>query len=268
MPLLGAKILLQGPSGTGKTFAIKTLVGAGLEVFLVAMDNGVETIGKFPAATVEHIHWRYIPPLKPTWDVLKQTGKLINTLNNEQLQKLADPRRGEYCQILDVIDLCNNFVDSKGKEWGSVDSWDASRVLVFDGLTGLNMMCRTLAVGGKPVLTQPDWGVSMDYELKLIRMLCGIQAHFVLIAHVEREINEVSGGMKIMASALGRKNAPQLPGEFSDVILTKRAGPNYYWSTIDSDADLKTRNLPLSDKLEPTFVPLFDTWRNSSSVLG
>ena len=267
MPLVGAKVILEGPSGTGKTHSLGTLVDAGLEVFIIATDNGIETIGKFPKEKLEKIHWRYIPPLKPSWDVLKTMGKNINNFNNQALQAMVDPNRGQYVQILDVVDLCNNFVDHRGTSYGSVDSWGTDRVLVFDNLSGLNLMCRTLAVGGKPVMTQPDWGVSMDYQLKIIQMLTGINTHFVLISHVERETNEVTGGLKIMPSALGRKNAPQMPMWFSDVILTYRDGANFRWSTLNNDADLKSRNLPMSDKLDPSFVPLINTWKNSSSIL-
>lgn len=268
MSIIGTKVILEGPSGSGKTHALGTLVDAGLEVFIMATDNGIETIGKFTPKQLEKIHFKFIPPMRPSWNVLKETGKAINMLNNDALQKMTDSNRGKYIQVLELVDLCNEFVDHKGNKWGSVDSWGPDRVLVLDNLTGLNIMCRTLAVGGKPVLTQPDWGVSMDYELKFIHMLTGINAHFVLVSHVEREVNEVTGGLKVMPSALGRKNAPQLPAFFSDVILTRREVDKFYWSTANSDADLKSRNLPIGDKLEPSFVPLIETWRKSSSILG
>jgi hypothetical protein len=267
MSIIGSKVLLIGPSGTGKTYSLRTLVDAGLEVFIIATDNGIETIGKFTPQQLEHIHWKYIPPLKASWSVLKDMGKKINQLNNQMLQGMVDSQRGEYNQILDVVDLCEKFVDDSGKDWGSVDSWGTDKVLVFDGLSGLNLMCRTLAVGGKPVMTQPDWGVSMDYELKFIQTLTGITAHLVLIAHVEREMNEVTGGTKVMPAALGRKNAPQLPQWFSDVILAYRDGSTYKWSTLNTDTDLKTRNLPYSDKLDPSFVPLINGWKQSSSII-
>ena len=264
----GAKVLMLGPAGTGKTHSIGTLVDAGLEVFIIATDNGIETIGKFRKEQLEHIHFKYIPPLRPSWSVLRDTGKMINMLTNDKLQQSVDSNRSKYVQVLEVVDLCNKFVDKNGKDWGDVSTFGTDKVLVLDNLTGLNLMCRTLAVGGKPVLTQPDWGVSMDYELKFIHMLTGLNCHFVLMSHVEREVNEVTGGLKIMAAALGRKNAPQLPGMFSDVILTRREVDQFWWSTANTDADLKSRNLPINDRLPPTFVPLIESWRKSESVLG
>lgn len=265
--LPGPKVLLEGAIGTGKTHSLGTLVDAGLEVFVIATDNGVETLGKLTPAQRAKIHFKYVPPMRASWSVLRETGAMINRFNNDALQKSTDANRNQYVQILEIVDLMMNFKDAHGKSWGSVNDWGPERALVIDNLSGLNVMCRTLAVGGKPVLTQPDWGVSMDYELKFLKMACGLDCTFVLIAHIERELNEVTGGMKIMPGALGRKNAPQIPIDFSDVVLCYRENAKFWWSTVNSEADLKARNLPLSDKIEPSFVPLITSWRNSSSVL-
>jgi hypothetical protein len=52
-----------------------------------------------------------------------------------------------------------------------------------------------------------------------------------MISHIEREIDEVLGGSKVMASTLGRKLAPKLPRYFSDVILAEKTGAKFSWST-------------------------------------
>jgi hypothetical protein len=118
-------------------------------------------------------------------------------------------------------------------------------------------------VGGKPVKSQADWGIAMDQIEKLIRQFTdGCRCHFILTAHVEREVDQVFGGVKITVSTLGVKLAPKIPPMFSDVILTYREGKNFLWSTANPQADLKARNLPLEDGLPPTFKPILEKWKS------
>ena len=70
------------------------------------------------------------------------------------------------------------------------------------------------------------------------------------------------GGIKLMVSALGNKNAPALPRFFSDVILTAREGDQFTWGTASSKADTKARNIPWKDKQPPSFVPIIKNWRD------
>jgi hypothetical protein len=49
---------------------------------------------------------------------------------------------------------------------------------------------------------------------------------------------------------------------FSDVILTKRQVTKFFWSTADSQADLKARNLPIADDLPPDFRPILEKWKS------
>ena len=95
-----------------------------------------------------------------------------------------------------------------------------------------------------------------------INTFCGsIRCLAVMIAHLERERDEVTGAEINMASTLGRKFAPKIPRFFSDVIHARRDGTTFLWSTTTLNTDLKARNVALSDKLPPSFKPLIDTWR-------
>jgi len=42
--LKGVKVLLEGPTGTGKTHSLGTLVDTGLEVFYLGIDSGREAL--------------------------------------------------------------------------------------------------------------------------------------------------------------------------------------------------------------------------------
>jgi hypothetical protein len=82
----------------------------------------------------------------------------------------------------------------------------------------------------------------------------------VLLSHVEREVDEVLGGVKLMVSTLGKKLPPKLAPMFSDAILTVRNVDKWYWDTASALADVKTRNLPISNKNNPDFRTILDKW--------
>ena len=54
---------------------------------------------------------------------------------------------------------------------------------------------------------------------------------------------------------------------FSDVVMAKRLGREFYWDTIDPLADLKTRNLPLADKISPDFAAIVAKWKSRGGVI-
>jgi hypothetical protein len=135
-------------------------------------------------------------------------------------------------------------------------------------MAGLGRAAMSLVVGGKAVKSQSDWGIAQDQVEKLLRMLCdNCACHFVLIAHVERETDQVLGGVKLMVSTLGRALAPKIPAMFSDVILTVRSGDKWTWDAGSAQADVKVRNLPFKSDLPPTFGPVVEKWKARGGLL-
>lgn len=256
----GVNVLLMGAPGSGKTHSIRTLVDAGLEVFVLFTEPGMEVIAD---TDKEHVHWQYVAPAQASWDDMIKNAKSIQSFDNAALQKMAGMNKQAYGQFIDVLNACANPKCSRcGKEFPSVDTWGTDMAFVFDSLSGLNLMALDLAVGGKPIRTLPDWGIAMDNEEKLInRLTLGTMCHFVLMAHLERETDEVLGGIKLMASALGRKLAPALPRFFSDVVMTVNKQGKFTWTTANSQADTKARNLPWKEDQPPSFAPILDQWR-------
>lgn len=262
-PIAGTNTLIMGPAGTGKTWCIPTLADAGLEVFCCFTDPNYTSATRDP-----RIKWKYIPPATGKWADLRKTAEYINTLTIAGLGKLSLNKLA-YTQWLDVIDQMNDFRLQTGQSYGDVGLWDTNRALVIDGLTGLNKMSKNLTVGSNPSISQPEWGVMMDnLERFLETLTTQTWCHFVLIAHIEREIDEVAQMSKIMVSTLGRKLAPIIPPKFNDVILASREGTNFFWNTLRSDVDTRAAYLPIQDKQPADFRPLIRVWKERGGVIA
>lgn len=196
---------------------------------------------------------------------LLRAAQDIGNNAQETLHKMQDMTRGgmnnHWWQLLSQ--LMNWKSDRDGRLFGPVDSWGPNRVLVIDGLTGLGAFAMKLVVGQKPVKSQADWGIAQDQLEKLLRMLCdGCRCHFILLSHVEREIDQVMGGVKVTVQTLGKALPPKIPPMFSDVILAVRQGTTWTWSTANALCDLKTRNLPVADNIPPSFAQIIAKWRS------
>ena len=123
-----------------------------------------------------------------------------------------------------------------------------------------------LVVGGKATRSQAEWGQAQHYVEELLQKLTnGCRCHFVLIAHIERETDQVLGGSKITMSTLGKALGPKIPQMFSDVVLCRREGDKFMWSTADVSADLKFRNLPLSSTIKPDFAQIVSKWKSRAA---
>jgi len=258
--LPGIKVMLIGGTGSGKTHSIRTLVDAGLEVFVLFTEPGMETLADISS---ENLHWKYIAPAAPEWGDMVDSATKINTMSLKMLSEMSDINKRKYSQFIDVLNSLANFQDDRtGKFFGAVDDWGPERVLVVDSMSGLSIMAMNLIAGSKPVKSIADWGVSVDNLERLTTKLCvDTRCHFVLICHAEREMDETTGAQLAMASTLGRKLGPKLPRFFSEVIHVKRDGDKFTWSTASYGFDLKTRYLSIAEGLIPSFVPLIEKWK-------
>ena len=271
--LPGFNVLLMGPAGTGKTHSIGTLVDAGIEVFYLGLEPGLEALlgyytdrgQKIP----DNLHWHMLKAPTASFMELLDNAQKINTLSLDSLAKMADPNRSKHNRFIELLTALNNFpCDRTGQSFGPVNTWTPSRALVIDGMAGIGQCAMSLVIGGKAVKSQSDWGIAQDQVEKLLRMLCdSCPCHFVLLSHVERETDQILGGVKLTVSTLGRALAPKIPPMFSDVILAVRQGDKWTWDTANAQADLKTRNLPIKADNPPTFAGIVAKWKARGGVV-
>ena len=266
-PLPGIKVLLIGGSGSGKTFSLRTLVDAGITPMCVFTENSFDVLGDVPK---DKLHWVYIPPSQGTVQTLMDAAKRTMTLTPAQVQATNDISRAQTNQYMPLLEALMNFKCQRtGESFGNVSTWGTDKCLVIDSLSGLTIAATKLAVGEKYAMTQPEYQIAMKTIENLINQIStGFHCHAVVTAHMERELDEVNGGIKIYASTIGRKLAPVLPRNFTDVLLAKRMGAKFLWDSADPQADLKSRNAPISAELPPSFVPLVTKWKSRGGLIN
>lgn len=271
--LPGANVMLMGPGGTGKTHSLATLVEAGVEVFYQGLEPGLESLlGYFTdkgQPIPDNLHWHIVEAPKASFSDMIDSANKVNTMSLDTLAKMADPKRMNYNQFVKILENLNGYVDQRtGKNYGPVDEWPEGYCLAMDSLTGLGRAAMSLVVGGKPVKNISDWGIAQDQVEKILRMLTdNCRCWFVLIAHIERETDQVLGGVKLTAATLGAKLSPKLTPMFSDVILTVREGSKFSWDTGSASADVKTRNLAIASGQAPSFAPIVKKWLSRGGML-
>ena len=265
--LPGVNVLLMGPGGTGKTFSIGTLVDLGMDVFFFAFESGSESLrGYWTDRGLEvppNLHMITVKSPNASWVDMAQAAGMVNKLSYEALKKQNDPKKRQYNQFEQFLLTFNNIVDDAGNTYGSVDDLGLNAAVVIDGLTGLSNAALKTVVGGKLDRDQKDWGLGQNLIEFFLRKLCDdCNVHVVLITHVEREVDEVLGGVKIMPSTLGKKLPPKLSPIFSDVILATRNSTNWLWDTASPQADVKTRNLPIRSDNPQDFGTIIKKWES------
>lgn len=271
----GGSTLLIGPAGTGKTTAITTFIEAGIETFVLITDpNGEESLidaMEKKRLPMDLLHWNYVPAASPSWATLMDMSTTITSLSYEAVGKIkSGVNKQDYKQFYNLLSCCANFKCQRtGEEYGPIDSWGPDRAFVLDSLSGVNTMSMDMTIGAKPCAHQGEWMIAMNAEEKLLKKLCSdLRCFFVLVAHIQRNRDEILGHTQIMVDALGSKLAPKVPKDFSDVVLAVREGSNFSWSTTAPQVDLKARTLPLQDKLTPTFAHIVDAWKRRTKVAG
>lgn len=274
--LMGPKVMLEGPAGTGKTFALGTLVDwcaaqqPPIPVRMLFTENGLETLLGY---------WRdrgQEPPPNLAWHVamtkpiglagLAEAAKNVGLLSYESITKMVDAKRSENNAFHKILTACSNFPDDRtGEKLGSVDSWPARCVFGIDSLTELCNAAMKMVIGNKPTASPPDYGVAQNNALNFLRLCTqGMPCVFVLTAHVTRETDEITGGVKLMTKGIGKAMANEIPQLFSDVIYTVREGTQFYWDTAAPSVDVKTRYLPIASKQKADFALILDKWLKRS----
>ena len=113
-------VLLMGPAGTGKTYALASAVEAGLEVFYLALENGIESLLGYWAdqgkPIPKNLHWHVIRSSNSGFDAMAATALQINTLTFEQLSKVTDAHRSKNDKFREILLVLNNFYCQRTKK--------------------------------------------------------------------------------------------------------------------------------------------------------
>lgn len=276
--LQGPKVLLEGPAGTGKTYAIATLVewaaaqSPPREVFVLFTENGLETLlgywrdhGK---EVPKNLHWHQAMTKPIALSSLINAADMAGKLSYESLTKMQDGSRSQNNAFHKILSACADFPDDRtGKKFGPIDSWDTSPIFVIDSLSELANAAFKMVVGSKPTASPSDYGVAQNNLLNFLRLCTqGMSCTFVLTAHVQRQQDEITGGVKLMTKAVGKALGDEIPQLFSDAIFTVREGTQFYWDTAAASVDVKTRNLPIAAKQRPDFSTIMNKWMERSRV--
>jgi len=252
----------MGDSGTGKSYALRTLVDAGITPFVFATEQNFiqvmkDTLGKT-------VHYKYVSPQpEQSWMQVLDMAKKVNQLSYENLSKVHDPFKQSRNKFLDLIVACNDFVcDCCKKSWGGINSWNTDRAFVIDSWSGASDMAFSLVIGNKPTKAMPDYMVAQNTLRSVLGPLTTqTKCTVVIIAHIGREKDEITGGTNITINSVGQKLGPDMPRMFSDVIRTMRNAATFYWDTADSQSTVVARHLPIGNSLPPSFLPLIQAWK-------
>ena len=269
MTVSSPAILLVADPGQGKTFSLPTLLQHEHieKLFYLFTDPGgdeslLDSLQHYDIP-VDKVHWHYIPPAAQGWDTLKDLVYKVNSMSYEDIAAIkAGVNKRDHRQMFDVLEVLSDFECQRtGEKFGATDDFPDTFAIAFDSLTGLNKICRDATVGAKPTMHQGEWGVAMSMEENLIRkFVAGIKCPRVMVGHLDKQMDELAGRMTFQVSLLGNKLAPNIPHLFSDVVFAYQEGAKFFWSTNDIRISLKSRNLPIGDKLSPTFKPIITKW--------
>lgn len=259
-----SNIMLVGGSGTGKTSAILSMP-TDRDCIVIATD--VSTL----------------PTLK-MWSKMKKTapGKVPAPFVNDLCTNGGTIHVAEYFHsdqmslsdlakytirgktelqigrpLFDMISAIANFrCPQCSKEIGDLEKADENgkyRIVVCDGASGLNDLAMLQETQGKSTKTISNWGDAMDNEFEIIKKLCTMRTPFVLITHLQKMQDEVTGQVLLFPDFLGQKLGPRIPRFFNDVVQAVREGSKFKWSNMSYVSDLRSGVIPLSSDITPDF---------------
>lgn len=276
--LEGPKIILIGPSGTGKTRSLGTMVDWAAKqspprpVRILFTENGLETLLGYwtdrnlpvPPNLAWHVVKTKTIPLKD----LLAGAKNVGLLSYKALTEMVDPNRSANNPYLKIMEILASFKDDRtGKDLGNIGEWGNDVIFGIDSLSELANACMKMVIGTKPTASPSDYGVAQNNLMNLLRYLTqGFAPTLVMTAHVQRQQDEISGAVKLQTKAIGKALGDDIPQLFSETIGCVREGTNWYWDTANSQLDTKTRYLPIASKITPDFSQIMDKWLRRGKV--
>ena len=269
-PLVGPNVLLMGPAGTGKTYSLGTLAdwaaANSKEMFVLFTEQGLESLLGYWRDRAKEVpsclHWHQTVTQPVGLDALITGADNVGKMSYKLLTESVDPNRGASNPFWKILKACANLVsDRDGRVFGRLDAFGTDKIFVIDGLSELSNAAMKMQIGSKPTASPGDYGVAQNNIMNFLRLVTqGLPCTFVLISHVSRETNEITGTTSVGVKSCGKALAAEIPQLFSDVILTVREGSAFYWDTAAYGVDTKTRSLGYRSKIDPNFAQIMDIW--------
>ena len=255
-------VLLMGTIGSGKTRSLRTIPPTGKTLLCLATEPGIGAI--LGAGSREgdlhgpHCHWNEVLPASVPFNNLIDNADLANRLDQKALAARPRLNAADYRQFITFLNFCTNFrCKVCGEEFGPIDRLGPEFVFAIDGITGLSQMAMDLVAGGRPLRDKPHYGLAQDNLMNFIRKaVYDTKCSVVMIAHLDRRINELTGASHLTVSAIGQAIGMEIPKPFDEVVQAVRVGKDFYWSTTEVNTELKARRLAFADNLSPDFAPL------------
>lgn len=273
------KVLVQGDSGTGKTFSLGKLIdwaaaqNPPIRVAVLFTENGLETLlgywrtppgGAAPRPIPANLAWHQVAESSLDLAALTSAIKNVGDLSYESLTKVVDGDRGRRNPAHRILTALADFPDDRtGAKLGNIGKWGSDMILCIDSLTELADAYIKTSIGTKPVMAQNEYLVAQTNLLNFIRYLCGPSQRFglVMTAHIQKQLNEVTGVMNLMTKSVGKAIADDIPKHFSEVLYCYAEGANWYWDTSTANIVRKTRYLPINNKIPQDLSRIWSEWR-------
>lgn len=270
--------LLVGDSGTGKTSVIPTQLLCGLTVFVIVTEpDGVSSLldaCERLKAPIDKLHWAQCFPGSSGFMDLEDMITKISSMDQQKLSEQRDMGKAGFKEpAMRFLHAFSNFTcDRTGKQFGPYNKFDDTCSLNVDSFTGWCMIGWGCTVGYKPTANPGEWGIAQNFVHNMLNKVNSDRmCFFNMTAHIEKELDEMTGARRVMVSAIGAKLAPKIPKFFSEVIKCEKvvAGPNkadFTWSTLDAQMTLKNRTLPISSNLKADFKPIIEGYRHKKRL--
>jgi len=271
--LSGPKILLQGDSGAGKTRAFGPLVdwaarqSPPYEVFILFTEPGLETVLGYwrdrGLPVPKNLHWHVVPTATLNLKSLTDAAHKVGLLTYLSLTTIVDPDRGTNNPAYKILTALADFPDDRTKKkFGNIGLWGADKIFGIDSLSELANAYEKMTVGNKPVMAQNEYGVAQNNLLNFLRFITGTGSKFTLVmtAHLQKQVNELTGSTTLMTKAIGKAISDDIPKLFSEVIYCYREGLEWFWDTSAPNVVTKTRYLPIKSKITPDLGMIMDKW--------
>jgi len=270
--LPGTKVLLMGYAGTGKTHSIGTLVEAGIHVYYLDLEQGLEALLGFwrdkGKPVPANLSWRVVEKRKSGLAALKKSAHDVGSLSFKALSAQIGMNKDKENPFELILDHLANFVDQRtGTVVGDLSELGPDSAIVIDGQSGLCQAAMRMCAGNSMLKDMKEYGLAQANFMALTREIVSWPAHVIMIAHVSREVDPNASGVKLFPkTGIGTALNGELNQEYSDVILAERRGDKFSWATASDSADTKTRNLPLRNDLAPDFGQIVARWKKRQEV--